>query len=251
MKIHIKIFFAAVLLIFFSCDDEEIIKDDIDTCKENTFSQLSYQQDAKELYYNEIIRNQDHINRLDKYLDTNEVNKLLDIIETVYCLKTEHTDSIFDLYKIHTRYCNSFERISISVDTSSKTINNLINGIRPTGDSTFDEVLTEFMLDSVETSISYPSSNWVSLITNTEYNLIPAKEKLKELNYISISDSEGVCIGDGDNIQIKRYNDLDKIVFSIGYGDCPSGCINHKSWEYHIVNQKAQLIRITNDLIIL
>jgi hypothetical protein len=97
--------------------------------KLDSFIVNNYRQDAKRLYFHEIISNSGHPNFNHPILDTGEVTKILKIIQAVYNLKTPETDTIFKLYKIHGYYCYDFQSISLKVKTDLTEIKNLSKGL--------------------------------------------------------------------------------------------------------------------------
>jgi len=237
------IFFVLIIVIFYSCEESESLPIDYDKIELDTFIINNFKKDAKQLYFHEIFNNENHSQYYNPIIDTNEVYKILKIIQAVYNSNSPHRDTVFNFYSIHNRYCYSFSSIGLKVQTDSQEIENMVNGIIPTGNSQLDNILTTYHFDSVRTVYSYPSFPWLTIYTPDEYNMIPIEKGFNEISSIILAEMNNGCIGDGNNISLDRNGDSAIITFSIGSGDCPAGCIYHRYWEFKIVSDYAVFIR--------
>ena len=151
------------LIAFLSCEQENTnpsVSNPI-VVELDTFIVNNYIEDAKSLYFHEIITDIYHPNYNNPIIDTAEVTKVLKIIQAVYNLNSPERDTIFDIHEIHGHFCYSFQSISLNVKTELPEIQNLSNNIIPTGDSGLDHLLSTYKFDSVKTSYSYPSFSMV------------------------------------------------------------------------------------------
>lgn len=238
---------ALALLMLISCDKDDHTAIDYDNIALDTFILNHYTEDAKQLYFNEIYNDSTHENFNNPILDTNEIIKILKIIQIVYNSNSPQRDTIFERYQIHGYYCYSFRSISLKVQTELPEIQNLANGIIPTGETDLDHLLTMYNFDSVKTSYSYPGFPWLTIYTSEEYNMIPIENSFNELPSIIIAEFNRGCIGDGNSISMTRNIDSATIIFSIGDGDCPAGCTYHKYWEFRVENGGAKFVRTYSD----
>ncbi len=250
MKYLIRLFFFVVAGGIVSCAEQN--PDLSDTGQLNplpdTFILNNYTQDAKNLYYKEILSDSSHFNFYNPKLDTTEIVKILEIIQAVYELNSPESDTVFHYYKIHGYYCFSFNSVSLKVQTEIPEIQNLADGIIPTGDSQLDAVLVKYKIDSVKTfHSSYPGFPWLTVYTGEEYNMIPAERDFEQLPQIMIAELNNSCIGDGNTIELTRNDDSAIITFSIGSGDCPAGCIYHRYWEFRVENGQARFMGVYED----
>lgn len=237
-KIFLLIFFALLLS---GCEEDKIIGgDDI---KLDSYIIENYSDDAKQLYFHEIFQDSAHSNYSKPILEENEINKVLKIIQAVYNSDYPERDTVFDIYQIHGYYCYRFNSISLRVDTGLVEIKNLANGIFPTGESNLDNLLNSYGFDSVRTSYSYPRFPWLTIYTNDEFNMIPIEKEFMDIESIQIAEFNKGCIGDGNSIELTRFDNSATITFSIGRGDCLAGCIYHKYWEFKVSNGKAEFIK--------
>lgn len=240
MKSIIVLALFVSLIGFTACENTDL---DFNSLAIDTLISNNYSQDAKSLLMNEIITNTNHPNYYNPTLDTVEINKIIRIINAVYNLHSVETDSIFNFYKIHSYYCYSFSSINLNVDTNLAEIQNLSNGIFPTGNAALDNMLNTYQFDSVKTAFSYPSFPWLTIYTKNEYNMIPVERDFNNLPQILNAEFDKGCIGDGMNIKLLRTANSATIIFSIGWGDCPAGCIHHRYWEFNVTNNFASFVR--------
>ncbi|NLP57576.1 hypothetical protein [Lutibacter sp. B1] len=247
-NIDMKKIFYIIGLTFgiLSCDtNDDLI--DYDKIELKSYIIDNYYNDAKQLYFNEIIQNRNHNNFNNPILDNREINKILKIIQAVYDSDSTERDIVFDFYQIHGYYCYSFNSISLKVETNKPEIENLSKGIIPTGKAKLDNLLTSYDFDSVRTSYSYPDFPWLTIYTKDEYNMIPIEREFEAIESVLIAEFSKGCVGDGNNISLTRSNSSATITFSIGSGDCPAGCIYHKYWEFKVSNGYAKFVRTYED----
>lgn len=211
------------------------------------FVKTNYSHDAEQLYLHDINTNTNQPNAETIDIDEDEINRILGLIDCVYKLEGEERDSVFDVHDIHTYYCYSTNTILLKVNTDDDAIKKLVNKEFATGDSQLDAMLTKYSIDSVELAYSYPSFPWLSVTsTNGRFNLRPTVEEFNSLENVIISEYNKLCAGDGNNITWMKDGNADILTFSIGWGDCPSGCINHRYWEFKIEDQKAEFVKAYN-----
>ena len=242
-----KIFYFILLtFLFFGCNKEEK-PIDYNLIELAPYIIDNYTTDAKQLYMHETINDSTHLNFNNSVLDTNEIVKILKIIQAVYNSDSPERDTVFDKYQIHGYYCYSFNSMSLEVQTDQAGIINLSNGIIPTGDLDLDALLTTYHFDSVKTYYSYPDFPWLTIYTKDEYNLIPVENEFENIEAVFIAEFNKACMGDGNTITLIRDNSSATITFSIGSGDCPSGCIYHSYWKFKVTNGIAQFIQAYED----
>jgi len=204
---------------------------------------INYYADAKQLYYGEIIKNENHPNYNNPELDEEGIKEILEIIQAVYDSQSLERDTVFYKYKIHEYYRYNFHSVELEVNPELPAIQNLSQGIIPTGDETLDKILSAYAFDSVETFV-YPKFPWITISTKKEYNLIPIVKEFNELeSIISAEFAIERMAGDGNRIELIREGDSATITFSIGRGDCPSGCIYRKHWEFQVSDGVAKFIK--------
>lgn len=82
-------------------------------------------------------------------------------------------------------------------------------------------------------------NNWIVLETDSSINLYALTERLEKIPGIINAELNGY-IGDGNNIEAAITDNSLEYDFSIGWGDCPAGCISRHYWEF-VVNMAGQV----------
>jgi len=243
MRYVIYIIILFILLIS-GCEKNPLPLVDFNSIKLDTFIVNNYTRDAKLLYYNEINSNPNHLNRNNPILDTSEITKILKIIQTVYSSNSPERNAVFNIYKIHARYCFSFNSIVLKVHPDLPEIINMVNRIHPTGNQALDDILSIYGFDSVKTAYSYPNYPFLRIFTKKELNMISAMDRFNANSSIIRAEVDSRCSGDGNTITLERRAHFAKIVFSIVSGDCPEGCIYHKYWEFILIDGKPIFVSV-------
>lgn len=243
MKKRYQFLIAAVLVFISSAcevEDPNIGYEDINV---EDYIRANYSEDAKQLYFHEVINNSNHPDYNEPELDEAEIEKILKLIQAVYNSDSQERDLLFNDYQIHARYCYAFNSTSLRVDTQRPEIQKLANGEFVTGEVSLDQILNTYQFDSVRLSYSYPDFPWLTIYTDKDYNMIPISEELQNLESVEIAEFNHGCVGGGNSISLSRSNDVAILTFSVGSGDCPAGCIYYKYWEFVVSNGVASFVR--------
>ncbi|ALO14451.1 hypothetical protein L21SP5_00780 [Salinivirga cyanobacteriivorans] len=217
--------------------------DDIKNGSSNSVDIESYRTDAIQLYQQEIINNPNHPNYSEPILNHEEIDRVFELINAVYELDIPERDTVFAVYEIHTRCCIMMNGLSLKVQTDAPEVQNMVNGVTPTGNALLDSLLNIYAFDSVKLAYSYPEFPWLTLYTQEIWNMIPIAHEFEQIDAVLLSDLYPGCVGDGNTITMERNNDFAKLTFSIGWGDCPAGCINHRYWEFRVIGGAAEFIQ--------
>ncbi len=210
------------------------------------FIQENYSYDAKQLYLREIISDSTHPGYHNPELNEDEIQDFLVLFQAVYNCPAPEADEVFE-YSIHAQGVLSLNSITLKVDTTEPAVENLANSNFPTGNYDLDHILSEYRFDSVRESYSYPDFPWLNLYSSGEYNMLPIREQFMQIPFIEDADARLFCIGCTSEIILSRHQEEAEMTFIKGWEDCPSGCIHHRYWEFHIRNNKAEFIRSYED----
>lgn len=184
-------------------------------------------------------------------LDSIQVWEKLELIQAVYNLESSRTDSLFNILSIHAAQCFSFNTISVKIlDTEAPHIKKMVGIDIPTGDTELDALMNEYKIDSIRTSLNYPSFPWLLLISSGTYNMIAGTLEFGKIDdiYSEIYPCSVDNNSNGDTIFVEEHEaGSAKITFSKGYGDCPAGCFFHDNWEFIIEDYTARFNRKYRD----
>ncbi|MGV8093163.1 MAG: hypothetical protein AB2L24_14995 [Mangrovibacterium sp.] len=233
------LFWLMVLTVLAGCEDEQLRE--LSTPEVSAFIEENYLDDARELYVREILADPGHPNYSDPELDPEALTELLQAFQLVYDLGIPESDTVFNYFSIHALRCHSLHSIVMQVDPEAPEIMKLAKGIIPTGYEPLDDLLLTYEFTSVRLSYSYPRFPWLSVYSERPWNLVPLINAFEFLPAVLIAENDGGCF-DGSNINLEREGDRLILHFSIGWGDCPSGCTGRRTWKFAIRNDRATFL---------
>lgn len=193
-----------------------------------------YNDDADRLALRKIHRNNliyiDSVNIPQTHSDT-----ILDALIAVYNAATlSERDTVTSIFEIHSFPDYVMNKFSIAADSSLYWMKELKNGNLTTGNSTIDSAITKYGLRIVLYQVSPASStHTVSFNSKDNYNLLALTKTLDTISGVQYVEPDGF-FGDGNNILDSVYNDHVELIYSIGWGDCPSGCTGEHLWKFNV-----------------
>ncbi|MGB0431406.1 MAG: hypothetical protein ACPGLV_13100 [Bacteroidia bacterium] len=207
----------------------------------NEFIRSEYYDDARQIYYDEFSNNKLHKNYNEARFDEKEIDHNLKLIQLVYDSELPERDTVFSEYSIK-KYCShEFKHLTIKLDTHV-ILPSRISKMNFDGLPRLQSFVEKYNVESIELLwASFPNFYWVSFNLEEALNPIKLIDDLYEIEGIEFASGSGICIGDGDNISVRRKPGHVEIDFSIGWGDCPSGCLRRKGWIFKIKNNQVTL----------
>lgn len=231
MRLHSKLLFL-FLLAAIACDkDNEKVND----CSVSAEVTSLYQEDVHRLLFREIYYDSLHPDRDTPEFNDQKVEKLLEAFQAVHNLNSIYRDTVVEIYQIHTFQDLGLSTISLQVNPESEHIISLLED-GESNDPVLDGLLKTYEFTEIKPSLYYPEFNWLTIISDKSWNLIPICETLSSLEYIGIAELGGGAVGDGNNIVLQRTDNKTTFDFSIGWGDCPAGCIYRRHWIFEVNN---------------
>jgi hypothetical protein len=227
---------TALLAVLFciSCKKSNSFNSDVAGCPIDTAINNAYLNDAKEIVYRNILAGANVQGSNQVQFNEQELNKVLSAIQSVYALNSPQTDTVFNVYKIHTFKLYVLNSIILQVNVNAPEIKNLVIG-QQTGNSSFDALMAKYGF-TYNTYTLYPATQqqpFFALNSNTWYNMQALVPLFKQYSFILGAQSNGTA-GDGNNITY-QINGTNRILdFSIGFGDCPAGCLGRQTWEFSV-----------------
>lgn len=173
--------------------------------------------------------------RLDaSYIDTIEIPKSAierakRALSYVWLSRSKERDSVIDIYKVRARGAHDFRSIMICPGT--------------------DAALYEPLLHSYG----------LSLVEDQQYFRLYRGDRMLNIDGLSRAvnrrlgnadwcASPNHFIGDGDNIWAEFTPSHVDLHYSVGYGDCPAGCIHERVWTFRVGNDgRVDFIGVAGD----
>lgn len=195
-----------------------------------------YSDDADKLALDRILRNNlpyaDSVLIPQEYSDT-----ILNALIAVYnATGLPARDTVVDLYHIHACTVGVLRRMVIGADSSQLWMQQLKNGIIPTGVNIADSLMAAYNLSVYRynsyNSLLYPGSHIVEFITDRNYNMNAMADLWDTV--------PGVLYGfphfflcPGFSLEDSIYPDHVELTYSRGWGDCAAGC-PHRYWKFNV-----------------
>ncbi len=192
-----------------------------------------YREDAQRLLFYEIYSDSLHEDRDKPFFDEYKIDLILNAFQAVYDLDIPARDSVVEKYNIHVFPWLGMRSISLQTDTASEAVKKLIQG-ETTGNDQLDDLISKYHFSEVTTSLYYPDFNWITITAEQPLNLIPFIQELESFPFFYKAGFGGGAVGDGNTIELTREGNILKLDYSIGWGDCPAGCIYRKHWVFAV-----------------
>ena len=234
----IPIFFAGILFLM-SCkkkDDEVVVQ------PPSTIDINSYRGEAQSIYYEMLLEDTTHILRNQVALNQTGIEETFAMLKSIYDLNSSRSREVFEQEKIHHSSCYGFSSIYISVDPQINGMDKLLKGEIPTGNTDLDQFLAKYNIRFVQNNSYTSLFNSIELETAEDVNLIPVVAEMEQLEGIRWAEFNQYCIGAAQFIDMEEHDDYFTFTFTTGWGDCPSGCIHNKVWEFRVEEDRAYFV---------
>jgi hypothetical protein len=194
-----------------------------------------YKKDADRLALRKILR----INS--SYKDSTHIPKqwsdtVLNSLIAVYnATALPVRDTIITSFNIHTYPIPDLNNFDVSADSNLSWMQNLHNNNIPSGNNTVDSIMNAFHLQiyGYNTFLNYYPYHTVSFASDSNYNITALAKCFVNIPGVFYSDPN-ICFGDGNNITDSIYSNYVELIYSLGWGDCPSGCTERRFWKFHV-----------------
>lgn len=214
--------------------------------------QNDYLNDAKFLALREM-----HSDSTSTYVDSVDIptdltNKYLGVLSEIYSLDNQVIDSIFNIYDIHASPIHAFpnepySEIRMDGDTNYTWIKNYMVDSFVSGNPQFDSIVTKYDF-KLQSYINFSTGlSSMSITTPRILNLESLADSLNTIEGLKFVDAVRAWYGDGNDIQFSTASDTSYIAFSIGWGDCPAGCIYRKYWKFSVFDCNATYLGTSGD----
>lgn len=201
------------------------------SCCTPSVLRTNYDADVKHLAFNRIV------DYNIPYKDSVEIPQIWQ--DTIWgglsaifnLINVPERDTVFDLYCIHQYPSSLNHQIYVSVDTSYGWTQNWQSLNTTTGISALDSLLAEYGFTI--TAFSYFAGNIATLTTNQNINVQPICDSIETFVGVNFSEPKPY-IGDGDHIKYYKVGNEKYYEFSIGWGDCASGCTERRFYTFKV-----------------
>lgn len=208
--------------------------------------QNDYLDDAKILALREIYSDSTSSNADSVEIPSSLTDKYLGALSVIYSLDNQVIDSIFNIYEIHSFPNVPYMEIAMIGDTNYTWIKNYMIDSVISGNPHFDSIVTKYDF-KLQSYINLSLGLSMRITTPRYLNLEPIVDSLNAIEGLVLVDAIESLAGDGNNIEFSTDNDTLFIDFSIGWGDCPAGCINRQYWHFSVFDCNATYLGLSGD----
>ena len=192
----------------------------------------AYREDAARLAVREL-NSTAQTGELDATIPQDRIDYFFGLFTKIYWMCRD-VDSIPDLSGIHTLKNPNLRQIMVVLEKDSPFKENWSKGITLTNNLYLNQLITKNKI----TIKNYRETTLGPSLTMETAGFVNTKELaflVKNFESIRHAEAEGK-VGDGNDITFgsDSKNGL-ALKYSIGEGDCPSGCINRKTWVFYIL----------------
>lgn len=139
-------------------------------------------------------------------------------------------------YNIHTFPRSVTHSLLVGLDRSQAWIAAWRNGQRITGNPLVDALMISFGL-KLDSYIEYRDGNSTYAVLETERSLNIAALALRFASISGVRYAHpNSFAGDGNDIAAQSFGNYWQLDYSVGHGDCPSGCISRYRWTFRVAS---------------
>jgi hypothetical protein len=207
--------------------ETKIIKADDSNLSDNL--KISYKTDATRLALNDIQSDSSLRLSLVEIPEDKIENYYNGIIHIYNQKNISARDSVVDKYNIHSSSTFEMKRLIVGINTSFSWTQFWQNGNPLTGNSQIDSLIITYNINNVE----YFAGSVVNLTAINPLNMDALGHLFSKIDGVNYAEPNG-GIGGSNDIDAQLNDEYINYKFSLGWGDCPSGCIYHHFWEFNV-----------------
>jgi hypothetical protein len=188
-----------------------------------------YREDAARLALRRILVEMEPANQTVR-IPEEDVALFYDALTRVYDARDlPARDSIVS---IHTFPDPVMRQIMVAVDSSASWTSVWRRGEERTGNAEVDDVMETYGL-RVRAYHDWSFSHVAVLEAEEPLNLLALGRVLERMDGVRYTEPNGMA-GDGPDIRAHVGDGFVRLDYSIGWGDCPSGCIYRRYWRFTV-----------------
>jgi len=163
----------------------------------------------------------------------------------VYNERHQARDSVADMFRIHAFPSVSTHELLVEVDPRVDWTAPWLVGEPLTGRDEIDALVTRYDLTITKVFSPAPIHTYVVLYSEEPLDMPALGERFRPIDGIEEADANEFA-GGGNDIEGTIEPGILRLAFSVGFGDCPAGCINRHYWFFEIDEDGTARFRGTN-----
>ncbi len=167
-------------------------------------------------------------------IDPNLQHKFYRALVSVYNSDVKGRDDIVDSNSIHTFPYPDLQKVIVDIDPNATWQKAWKDGMTLTGYAPVDDLIRRYDRKlEYNYEYKYIDNKDAELKSDSYWNMKAIADQFAEIDGIN-SAQPGVPIGDGNNICATVGDHYMELEYSLGLGDCPSGCTYRHYWNYRV-----------------
>ncbi len=142
-------------------------------------------------------------------------------------------DSVVDVYAIHTYPYPSTRSLVVGAANTEAWVQHLIAGEIPTGNATVDDLLARYSLTLSTVWQLRDGEALLVLTPDQPLNIAALAPLFSPVAGVRYAEPNGF-VGDGNNLEGSIADARVVLSYSVGSGDCFSGCINRRYYRFAV-----------------
>jgi hypothetical protein len=142
-------------------------------------------------------------------------------------------DTVVEAYAIHTYPYPSTRSLVVAAASAETWVQHLIAGDVPTGNATVDDLLARYALTLGTVWHFRDGEALLTLTPDEPLNIAALAPLFSRVAGVRYAEPDGF-VGDGNNLEGSIPDSRVLLSYSVGSGDCPSGCINRRYYRFAV-----------------
>lgn len=144
-------------------------------------------------------------------------------------------EAVVERYQIHAHASPAIHSLAVSPNPNATWAQAWWEGRSLTGNAAVDALMNAYNL-TVENYHEFLNGRRVAALrTSHALNIEALALRFEDLADIGYAEPNGI-VGDGNNIAGNLLPDRLQLTYSVGFGDCPSGCIDRHYWTFEVTS---------------
>jgi len=230
MSLLYKYFLSLCLIILFIQPVSAQIRKS--NCNAPDSVKVKYQEDADRMALRRVFSD------LSNYIDSSTIpghwsDTIMDALMSVYNVDSiPARDTVFKMFNIHTFTQPVLNSFYLAADSNLGWMQQIHKNVFPTGVDSFDNLMKKYKLSMLR-YYRLPSFHYHIVVFETKgnYNFEVISNHFDSLQGVLYANRYSVA-GDGNDIKATMDSTFTDLVFSKGWGDCPTGCMQRRYWKF-------------------
>ena len=143
-------------------------------------------------------------------------------------------DTVCKYFPVHTLVSPDLNTLMIEADSSKSWMHDFKNYVFPTSNATINNLLSKHSFTQTSYLV-FNGADLVSFNSDSSWNINALANKFGAIPGVLYASSNVFSL-DGWDLTDSINPNYTTLIYKMAWGDCPSGCIDHKYWKFRIYN---------------